>query len=111
VTTRFLLAADVRGYLPLMLTTAATVYFFANTLLISGVISLLEERSLFQIWRQCHLWTFPYFLAGGAIAGLISTASRSVGWQLPLLSLPLMYFVYKFYQLYVQHLSHPVETS
>jgi hypothetical protein len=109
VTTHFLLTGSTHQYLPLLLTTAATVYFFTNTLLISGVISLVEHRSLIQIWQQCHLWTFPYYVAGGAIAGLICSSSRTVGWQLPLLFLPLVYFVYRFYRLYVGRLASRVK--
>jgi hypothetical protein len=110
-TTHLLLAGDAARYLPILLTTSATVYFFSNTLLVSGVISLVESRSLRLIWQQCHLWTFPYYLAGGAIAGLISVSSRTVGWQLPMLSLPMTYFVYRFYRLYVDRLGLAVKTN
>ncbi len=110
-TTHLLLAGEASRYLPVLLTASATVYFFSNTLLVSGVLSLIERRSLRQIWQQCHLWTFPYYLAGGAIAGLISVSSRTVGWQLPLVSLPMIYFVYRFYRLYVDRLAVTVKAN
>jgi len=37
------------------------------------------------------LWSFPYYLIGAPFAGIISWSSRAVGWQIPLLMLPVMY--------------------
>ncbi len=84
-----------------MLALAACVYFLSNTLLISGVLSLLEGKPLSKIWQQCYLWSFPYYLVGSAIAGLVTVSSRAIGWQGSLLVLPLMYLVYTFYRLYL----------
>jgi len=84
-----------------MLALAACVYFLSNTLLISGVLCLLEGKSLSKIWQQCYLWSFPYYLVGSAIAGLVTVSSRAIGWQGSLLALPLMYLVYTFYRLYL----------
>ena len=84
-----------------MLALAACVYFLSNTLLISGVLCLLEGKSLSRIWQQCYLWSFPYYLVGSAIAGLVTVSSRAIGWRGSLLVLPLMYLVYTFYRLYL----------
>ncbi|PYT29238.1 MAG: hypothetical protein DMG58_16625, partial [Acidobacteria bacterium] len=50
----------------------------------------------------CYLWSFPYYLVGSVIAGLVTVSSRAVGWQASLLVLPLMYLVYLFYRFYLQ---------
>ncbi len=91
--------------LPAMLALAACVFFVSNTLLISGVLCLLEGKPLGKIWQQCYLWSFPYYLVGSAIAGLVTVSSRAIGWQGPLLVLPLMYLVYTFYRLYLERVA------
>jgi len=84
-----------------MLALAACVFFLSNTLLISGVLCLVEGKPLVKIWQQCYLWSFPYYLVGSAIAGLVTVSSRAIGWQGSLIVLPLMYLVYTFYRLYL----------
>jgi hypothetical protein len=86
--------------LAVTLVIAACVYFVANTLLVSLVVSLVESKPLVSTWRHCHLWSFPYFLVGAAFAGLVLSLDRSAGWQVSLLPLPLMYLVYRWYQFF-----------
>jgi hypothetical protein len=88
-----------------MLALAACVFFISNTMLISGVLCLLEGKPLGKIWQQCYLWTFPYYLVGSAIAGLVAVSSHAIGWQGSLLVLPLMYLVYTFYRLYLERVA------
>jgi len=102
---RFLLKGMAIHYLPLLLAVGATIHFFTNTLLVSGVLSLVEQKPLAEVWQRCYLWTFPYYVVGAAIAGLISVSSRAVGWQIPLLILPATYFVYLFYRQCVERLA------
>lgn len=39
-------------------------------------------------------------MASAGIASMVIAASRDVGWQIPLLALPVMYAIYRSYQLY-----------
>ena len=45
---------------------AALVFFFANTLPISVVISLTEGKSARKVWSECYFWSFPYYLVSAA---------------------------------------------
>jgi hypothetical protein len=56
------------------------------------------------VWQQCYLWSFPYYLAGAAVAGRVMVSSRNVGWASSLLILPIMYLVYVFYGMCVERL-------
>src|SRR5205814_384468 len=60
-----------------MMVLGACAYVVLNTGLVSLVISLAEGRPLTEIWSSCYEWTFPYFLAGAALAGLASAASHA----------------------------------
>jgi hypothetical protein len=87
--------------LPVLLAVAVCAYFVANTGMISLVLSLIEGRPFTNVWRQCYLWSFPYYLVGAAIAGGMIFSSHTVGWRLSLLMLPLMYLVYSYYRLFL----------
>jgi hypothetical protein len=94
--------------LPVQLAVAVCAYFVANTGMVSLVLSLTEEQPFAKVWRQCYLWSFPYYLVGAAISGAITFSSRTVGWKPSLLILPLMYLVYSYYRLYLSHQTEPL---
>ena len=85
----------------LAIAVVSIVFFIVNTWLVSGILSLLSGRTIGGIWRQCHLWSFPYYLAGAALSGLICLSRQHAGWQLPLAVLPAMYLIYAYYSMYV----------
>jgi len=89
---------------PILLMVAALVFFFANTLPISVVIALTEGKSSRRVWQECYFWSFPYYLVGAAAVGLVGIVNRTAGWQTSLLVLPLIYWVYRSYRLYLGRL-------
>lgn len=89
---------------PILLMVAALVFFFANTLPISVVIAMTEGKSTRRIWSECYFWSFPYYLVGAAAVGLVGIVNGSAGWQTSLLVLPLIYWVYRSYRLYLGRL-------
>ncbi len=91
----------LREQRPLTLACAASVYFLFNTSAMSTVISLADKKSFRQVWIEGYLWSFPYYLIGAAIAGFVSYLNRQIGWQTALLTLPVIYVVYRSYRLYV----------
>ena len=80
---------------------AATVFFTMNTGMVSLVLALISNSPLSTTWKQCQLWTLPYYLVGAALAGVVSAASQTAGWRLSFLALPLMYLVYTYYLCHV----------
>jgi len=89
---------------PILLMIAALVFFFANTLPISIVIAMTEGKSSRKVWSECYFWSFPYYLVGAAAVGLVGIVNRSAGWQTSLLVLPLIYWVYRSYRMYLGRL-------
>ena len=80
---------------------AACAYFVANTLPVAAVISLTERRSLRKIWAECYFWSFPYYLVGAGVAGMMSWLHGFTDWQTSLLTLPVVYLIYRSYRLYL----------
>jgi diguanylate cyclase (GGDEF)-like protein/putative nucleotidyltransferase with HDIG domain len=89
---------------PILLMVAALVFFLANTLPVSMVIALTENKSSRRVWQECYFWSFPYYLVGAAAVGLVGIINQRAGWQTSLLVLPLIYWVYRSYRLYLGRL-------
>jgi len=83
----------------LFLTTC--IYFISNTLPVATVISLTESRSLRRIWSECYFWSFPYYLVGAGVAGTMRWLHDFADWQTSLLTLPVVYLIYRSYRLYL----------
>jgi diguanylate cyclase (GGDEF)-like protein/putative nucleotidyltransferase with HDIG domain len=98
------LSARVGSNKPFLLMAAALVFFLANTLPISIVIALTEDKSSRKVWSNCYFWSFPYYLVGAAAVGLVGVVNRRAGWQTSLLVLPVIYWVYRSYRLYLGRL-------
>jgi hypothetical protein len=84
-----------------MMVLGAGVYLLLNTGLVSLVISLVGGRPLKEIWSTCYEWTFPYFLAGAAVASLAGAASRGTSLGVAFLVVSAMYFVYVYYRMHI----------
>ncbi len=82
----------------------AAAFFVANTLLVSVVIALTENKNVWTVWRDSYFWSFPNYLAGAAAAWIVSVSSQHFGWQAGLLLLPIFYVVYQSHNLYISRL-------
>ncbi|HTQ61490.1 MAG TPA: HD domain-containing phosphohydrolase [Candidatus Solibacter sp.] len=89
---------------PLLLAAASSTYFAVNTLSVSGVIAITEHRKAIKVWKECYLWCFPYYLLGALIAGGVSLIDRKLGWQVAILVLPIVYWIYRSYRTYLDRL-------
>lgn len=96
------LTSGLGDALPIVLTLAASVYFVVNTLLVSGILALVDHQRLFQVWSQWFFWSFPYYLLGAAVAGMIVVSSQRIGWHCALLGLPATYLLFVCYRLYIE---------
>ena len=91
----------LHGTGPLALLAAALVHFCFNSLATSTIIGLTENKPVSKVWSDSYLWSFPYYMVGAAIAGLVSFLNRHIGWQSSLLVLPPIYLMYRSYRLYL----------
>ncbi|MGB8011913.1 MAG: diguanylate cyclase [Terriglobales bacterium] len=92
------------GTLPLLIITAL-VFFLANTIPVAVIISVTEGKPAHKVWAECHFWSFPFYMVGAAVVFAVGFLSKHVGWQTSLLVLPLTYWVYRSYHLYLAKLA------
>jgi diguanylate cyclase (GGDEF)-like protein/putative nucleotidyltransferase with HDIG domain len=89
---------------PLLLAAASSTYFAINTMSVSTVIAISGRRNPVQVWKECYLWSFPYYLLGAVIAGGISLVNHAIGWQVAILAVPIVYWIYRSYRTYLDRL-------
>jgi diguanylate cyclase (GGDEF)-like protein/putative nucleotidyltransferase with HDIG domain len=82
----------------------ACAYFFVNTCLVAAVIALTEIRPIRRVWLECYFWCFPYYIGGAAVAWFATLLDKNINWQASLVLLPLVYFIYHSYKVYLQRL-------
>jgi len=93
-TYNILLARTLQGRSPIALLLAAAVFFLLNSIPVATVVALGDGSSAFKRWTT-YAWTFPYYLVGAAIAGVIQLLNRVAGWEVSILLLPAVYAVYR----------------
>jgi diguanylate cyclase (GGDEF)-like protein/putative nucleotidyltransferase with HDIG domain len=98
--------AEMNLGLPVVLGLAACNCFILNTLSVALVVAMTERRPAWQVWRDCYFWCFPYYLGGSCVAWLISSLKQQMHWEASLLILPVLYFVYRSYRVYLDRLEH-----
>src|SRR5580698_2689077 len=98
--------AELNLGMPILLGIAACNCFILNTLSIALVVGMAEQRPVWRVWHDCYFWCFPYYLGGSCVAWLISSLKQQLHWEASLLILPVLFFVYRSYRVYLDRLEH-----
>lgn len=83
------------------LAAATGVYFLANTVPVAGIIAITEGKKLLPLWRHVFLWSFPNYVIGAGLSGIVASLSRLVAWEAVVTLLLVLYGVYRSYKMYV----------
>lgn len=94
----WLLAGTVRSSAVLAFVVAAIVFQVADTLAVSTVLCLIEGGSIRSLWRNCHLWSFPYILTGGALAAVVAQAHVPATFPMAVLAVLTLYLMSMFFR-------------
>jgi hypothetical protein len=87
------------SYRPAWLAVVAATYFVVNTLIVSGILTLLSNQTLADVNGRFYLWSLPYYLTGAAVVGVLPIAGNQVSPESWLVPLPLLYLIHFFYGL------------
>ena len=85
---------------PLMLASATATFFFGQTASVAGIIKLTEGVAMRRIWLSLAQLSFPYFVVSAGVTSMVNTVSHHAGWKLALAVFPVMFCVYRSFQLY-----------
>ena len=97
-------AAHLKDSTPILLLLVSCAYFFSNTVPVAIVIALHEKRSVRRLWAETYFWSLPYYMIGACVVCILHVSNRYFGWQNVLLFLPIMYGIYRSYQMYLGRL-------
>jgi len=89
-------------------------FFFAETIPVAAIIRLTEGGAIHRIWLDIAHYSFPFYVLSAGITYIAASTTPQFGWQLPLVSLPVLYAIYRSYQSYFRvpslGLGAPVES-
>jgi len=92
-----------------LLPVAVATLFLGQTIPVSTIMALTGGGPVKQVWMTMVQLTFPYFVLSAGVASISMTASDHAGWQAPLVALPVMFGVFRSYQLYFRTATVTVE--
>ncbi|MEZ5354311.1 MAG: diguanylate cyclase [Bryobacteraceae bacterium] len=96
------LLPDSAGNIHLRLALAAVTFFVMNTFPAAAAIGLAEGRRFSVVWRESYQWTFPYYVVGAAMSGIVHlTAGSALSGTITLLVIPVVYLIYRSYHIQV----------
>ncbi|MGE0407500.1 MAG: HD-GYP domain-containing protein, partial [Candidatus Korobacteraceae bacterium] len=102
----FWLSLPLLQHPSLSLLVSTLVFFLANTVPIAMIICLAEGGKFASLWKQYYFWTLPLYLAGAGLVMAVHKLNGIAGWQTSLLVVPIVYWVYRSYRLYVGKLEN-----
>jgi hypothetical protein len=77
---------------------AMLLFFLVNTLLVSGVIALIEGKAMRRVWKTWHIWSLPYYAANALIAVLM-VSSGAFNIRIAVISAPVVCYMFFYYRL------------
>lgn len=93
------------GRLAAALPLAGTILFIVTALPLATATAMKERELVWRVLHNRFLWSLPYYLAGAALAGLLTTLVQLPVWQTVAIILPLLLLVYRAYGLQIDSLA------
>ena len=86
---------------------AGIVLMVVNTMMVSVVLCLLQDKPVHSAWRAIQFWTLPYYLAGGILATIWLPIMTRPGFSIALLSACSVYLLSVCYREAVERFNVP----
>ncbi len=84
---------------------AGTILFLVTAFPLAATTAMKERELLRRVWHNRFLWSLPYYLAGAALAGLLTAVVQLPLWQTAVIIVPLLFLVYRAYGLQIDSLA------
>jgi len=85
----------------LTLPLAVSLILLIQTVPVSIMIALTDGGLVRKIWTAIVQMTFPYYVLSAGVASMMIAARAQVGWPIPILLFPVMYGIYRSFQIYL----------
>ncbi len=75
-------------------------FFLLQTVPVASIIRITEGGAIQEIWCNIARYSFPFYVLSAGITSMAASMAPQFGWQLPLVSLPVLYAIYRSYEFY-----------
>jgi hypothetical protein len=69
---------------------------------VAGIIRVTEGGTIHQIWSGIAHYSFPFYVLSAGITMIVTSTIPQLSWEVPVLSLPVLYAIYRSYESYFQ---------
>ena len=74
---------------------SSAAYFVSRTFPDAVLTATSQGRRIGRTWQEDHFWSLPFYLVGASTAGFISVRNAFVHWEACLLTVPVLYVLYR----------------
>lgn len=85
---------------PLLLVMASATFFLGQTAPVAGIIKLTQGAAMQRVWMSIAQLSFPYYVISAGVTSMVNVISHHMGWQVALVTFPVMYGIHCSYKLY-----------
>jgi signal transduction histidine kinase len=89
---------------PLALMASSLLYFGMNTAGVTTVIALTERKPVTSTWKECYLWSFPFYLLAASLVWIVRSIDVRSQWLNLLVLFPVICVIYYSYRMYLDNL-------
>jgi hypothetical protein len=82
------------------LTLATATLFLGQTAPVAAIVAVSEGKAAGPIWWSLAHLSFPYYVVSAGVTTMVQAVSSHMGWGLALAVFPIMYGIYRSYNLY-----------
>jgi hypothetical protein len=82
---------------------AASVMYFANIVLVSVVLTLVQHESLTEVWKHWCLGSLPFYLVGAMIVAATLTAQNPVSLSVAIMVTPAILLTTVYYRVWFRN--------
>jgi len=96
---------------PAAMALATLTLLLGQTVPVSAIVALSENKPVAPIWLSMFQLSFPYFVISVGVTSMVQTVSAHMGWQLALAVFPVMCGIHRSYQLYFGKMAEAFRTE
>lgn len=102
---------DYQPSLIIVLSLIALTPFIVNTALAAIHDAIKERVPLWETWKNKYIWTFFAYFVAAAGAGLLVQIAASLGIEVIVAAIPVMFFVFLSYRMYSKNVEISIEQA
>ena len=84
---------------------ATTTLFLGQTAPVAAIVAVSEGKAAGPIWWSLAHLSFPYYVVSAGLTTMVQAVSSHMGWGLALAVFPIMYGIYRSYNLYFERMT------